>query len=139
MAPAGQSERVAAKLEQVGHATDAVELAHGAQVVGKRDGVYRLGVLEHLCDGDIDRTVGQKVEIVGLELGQHLMENVLRQDHGGQDRSLGRDILGHTHIARQSDDLFVVFSIPRRHRILLPCICSGLAIRLSPYLSAGAW
>ena len=85
-------------------------------MVGERDGIDGVGMLEHLRDSHVYRAVGLQVEVIGLELGQRLEENVLGQNHGGQDRPFGRHILRHAHVARECDDLISVFSVARRHR-----------------------
>ena len=100
-APAHQSQRVVAKIQEIGPAAHALQLALALEEVCKRDGVHRHVAVEHLAHGKVDLAVGGNVEVIRLQLDEAFLQHVLRDHHGGEDRGLGLGVLRHRNVRRR--------------------------------------
>ena len=108
VAPAREREGVLVELEEVGHATHLVQLSRALEVIRHRDGVHGLGAVEHLVHGVEDGAVGVEVEVLFVQIDEALLEDVLREQHGREDRLLGGSVLRHRHIGAGHRGIVVV-------------------------------
>ena len=83
--PAGKGKRVAAKLDEVGTATHALQIARRLKVVRQRDGVDWLTVVEHMVHSREDDPVGRDIEVILVDFDQALLQDLGGVEHGCKD------------------------------------------------------
>jgi hypothetical protein len=81
------------ELEEVGATADALELVLRLEIVGQGHRVDREALVEHVADRRVYLPVGGTIEVVLLELHEGVLEDLLGDDHRGEDRPLGSRVL----------------------------------------------